>query len=308
MGPTQQKHVGITGASGLIGRALCIALAEKQIPVVAWTREPDKFLAQLPTHLQSRITCLPYTLDAELQLPKSIELSAVVHAACELTHPLLSERKRINLSGTQKLFQSDAASRVGRWIFLSSMSAHDGALSAYGQSKREIEKLFLAQANAIVVRPGLVLAPSGVFARILESLRRIPVAPIFWGGTQPIQTIPLESLVAALITLLTTVDLPERWAREWNLAHEASLTLRDLYQTIARAIKRRLWLVPIPGELALRSLRALESIGALLGLRLSIGSEQLLGLKAMRHWETATSLQKLQLSVPSLEEWLKKRG
>lgn len=300
MGSTQTA-VGITGASGLIGRSLAIALAENGTPVIAWTRAPDSLHSTLPLHLRQLITCIPYQLGEMLRVPGSLQVDTIVHAAADLSSLPLSSRDQNNISGARSLLSDSRAGEIKRWIFLSSFSAHAEALSHYGRSKFEIEKLFLAHPNGLIVRPGLVLGRTGVYAKISRALRGIPIAPLFWHGKQPVQTIPLETLVSALIKLVQARELP---FREWNLAHPTPLTLAEFYREIGNALGRKIRFLRLPGDLVLAALRFFGQ----LGIAPTLGSEQLLGLKASRVWLTQPSLAALNVDMPSLGEWLRSQN
>ena len=64
------------------------------------------------------------------------------------------------MEGTRALLDEAKARGVGRIVFLSSQSAHEDAVSAYGRTKLEAERLIRDSGVAhAILRPGLVFGP-----------------------------------------------------------------------------------------------------------------------------------------------------
>ena len=57
------------------------------------------------------------------------------------------------------------------------------------------------QAPAEAEHVGVIVGPGGVYARMLLSLQRAPLVPVFYGGSQPVQPVGLEELVEALVRI-----------------------------------------------------------------------------------------------------------
>jgi nucleoside-diphosphate-sugar epimerase len=87
-------------------------------------------------------------------------------------------------------------------------------------------------------------------SRLLRFLRRWPLFPVC--GNALWQPIYVADLAQALIAAL---DSPSSIGKAYNLAGAAPLTFEDLVRTAARAVGRRVLLVPVPLESAVLGAR-----------------------------------------------------
>ncbi len=165
------------------------------------------------------------------------------HVVIHCAHDFNPGARERNIRGTKAWMETAAALGVRRQIFLSSHAARADAASEYGQTKFEIERLFLDRGHT-VLRPGLVTGAGGLYQRQRTALLRTPLAPMLGHGTQPVATISLEDFLAA-----ATVALEEGRAGAFNLFYEPMPDYRQFVSGI-RAGKRTFFL-PIPVGLAL---------------------------------------------------------
>src|SRR5262249_28225070 len=86
-----------------------------------------------------------------------------------------------------------------RFCFISSISAPEEASSRYGREKFAIEKMM---AGHLIVRPGFILGPGGVFQRLVRSIASLPILPLFYGGDLPIHTVHVEDVARGVIGLV----------------------------------------------------------------------------------------------------------
>ena len=157
------KTVLITGASGFIGSALVRAFSEKGWRVVGAGRTQPP---ELPDGVEWRTYDLAWT-----SLPDDFleGVDAVVHGA--MMKQSADERSfDINVAAGKMLLDRAHQRDITRVAFLSSLAAHEGALSQYGKQKYVLERHF-DQRGALVVRPGLVLGNGGLFASMRDYLR-----------------------------------------------------------------------------------------------------------------------------------------
>ena len=126
----------------------------------------------------------------------------------------------------------------------------------------------------------------------MSLVRRLPAIPVFHPGSG-IQTIHIDDLCAAIANAL---DLGI--AGSFAIAHPKPVLIRDFYRIIAKSVGRDPVLVPMPGDLC----RWILSIPERFGVSLPITSENLLGLKYARPFETAQDLRTLGVAVRSFEE------
>lgn len=271
--------IAITGASGLLGAALCARFAASGWRVRALSRTPPD---SLPPHTTHHLCDLPGTIDES-----AFEgAHAVIHAAYSMRSRSRDEDRRTNVDGSARVLRLARLAHA-RFVFVSSVSAHDGAKGFYGQSKLAVERT-LDPARDLIIRPGLILAShAGLFARMRRTIGSTGLAPLFGGGHQIIQTIHLDDLTLAFQRALT-LDL----TGTLTVCEPAGLTIRDLFLLTARLEHRPLRVIPLPFGPAILALRLAEA----LGLRLPVSADNLLGLRSMRAADPVDSLRRLGLS------------
>ncbi|MDE2481555.1 MAG: hypothetical protein KGN02_05160 [bacterium] len=250
------RVVGVTGATGFIGSSLLAAFLERGWGAVAFGRRA------LPDGAARGITARPYVLGDDA--PDLTGLDLLVHCAYD--------PQADNVAAAAALVRRARAEGVPRVLFVSSLSAQTDAGSAYGREKAACERSFDA-ARDLIVRPGLVIGNGGLFARMRDSLRRMPLAPVVDGGRQPVYGIGIDDLAGAI------VELVEAGAcGSYVLASPEPLALRELLRAIARGVGRGIVLVPVPYALLL----ACAAIVERLRLPLDLGVERVRSLRNLR--------------------------
>jgi len=292
--PERPLTIAVTGATGLVGRALCAALATRGHQVRALARRADDPLRALP-NVRLFDCDLPDRVDADALRGAD----AVVHCAYTTRFRTRREAERVNEDGTRRLLDASRAAGVPRFVFVSTTSAHADAQSYYGQSKFRLEAA-LDPSRDLVIRPGLVVSRDGGLFHRLTGGDAPPttapwLVPLFGGGAQPMQTIALDDLCAGFAAAL---EGGSRGAL--TLASPERLSLREFFAAVAAYRRRRVRFVNLPTGLALLGFRAVES----LRVPLPVSSENLLGLLSLRYWDSTADLQHLGLRVRALRETL----
>ena len=145
--------LAITGATGFVGQALLDAAGRAGTPVRALTRRPQeqrKGVEWVEGGLSDK--------DALARLTKGS--TAVIHVAGLTNTPDLRQFEQANVAGTLALLDTAREAGVGRLVFVSSLSAREPALSAYGASKARAEDHVTASGlDWSVVRPPAVYGP-----------------------------------------------------------------------------------------------------------------------------------------------------
>ncbi|WP_300529094.1 NAD-dependent epimerase/dehydratase family protein [Maricaulis sp.] len=181
------KHLIVTGASGLIGRAVLREAERRGLPVTAWARRrPEGWSGAYQA----------YDLAGE---PAAIDQPAtILHLAADISNKLSAD---VEYRALDKLVEAE---NLDELIFVSSLSAINPA-SEYGERKAALEARTLA-AGGRVVRPGLVTSriAQGAFGFFDTVAARLPIS-IGIGGAQ-VQPISLESLARRLVDLTQTGD------------------------------------------------------------------------------------------------------
>jgi NADH dehydrogenase len=276
--------VAVTGAGGFLGRPLCTHLAARGFEVRALVRDPAAFGRAVPDVRAGRCL-LPDEIDEEILSGADV----VVHAAWATRETDSERARRANEDGTRR-----AGARV---LFVSSIAARPDAPSHYGRSKYAMEQLTDGPRD-VVVRPGLVLAPSGqgLFQQLRGLAARLHVVPLFGGGRQPLQTVHIDDVCEAAarvierqITGIVAVAEPD------------PVDLGTFLRLMTREMGVRCLFVPLPLPPILALVRAIERLGVAFPLR----SESLLGMQGMQRVPVADSLAQLGMEVRSAAESLR---
>lgn len=162
--------LAITGATGFVGQALLDRAADAGIPVRALARK-----AQKP---RDGVEWIAGDLDAAEQLRTLVRgAEAVVHVAGVVNDAAQFERG--NVLGTLNVIEAAKAEGVQRFIHVSSLSAREPDLSAYGASKARAEKLVMASGlDWTIVRPPGIYGPRDVDYFEMFRLARWGVMPV----------------------------------------------------------------------------------------------------------------------------------
>lgn len=271
----------VTGASGFLGKALCTALSRAGHQPVALSRRRLSFFddAAIPWfHCD-----LPDTLDPRAFTPAP---DSLVHCAYSTRYRSEREASRTNLEGSRSVLEAFRRSGGGQFVFISSVAAHTEAASLYGRMKLQTES-YMDLGRDTILRPGLIIGNGGIFLRISETVRRLGVAPLFYGGEQQFQTIWLEDLCNAIVAVIG-----RQITGRFVVASPELVSIRKLYSDIADTQGGRVRFIRLPGAGTLLLLKAAER----LGVTLPVTSENLLGLKAARTFDVATDLAALGIS------------
>lgn len=272
--------IGITGARGFIGANLVEHFAARGLPVRAFVRAPA-------AATRAGVTEHRFVLPDGIEERDFEELPAIVHGAFVEYGPEHRDADRVNRAGAERLIA--IARRHGtRIVFLSTLSAHEGARSHYGRSKLELEAMFDPTRDC-VLRLGLVLGNGGLFGSMVELIRGARVIPLAGGGRQPIQTLWMGDLLQAIEHVVER-EIAGRYA----LAAPEVHTMRELHETVMRGLGLSRPLVPVPLGLIELGAVALE----VLRVPFPIRRENVLGLRALRAFDTTADLRALGIERP----------
>lgn len=258
------KTVAVTGATGLLGRYLCDFFYTKGWHVNALVRDVSKY-----PFSKKGINVFKCVLPDIVDLKSLESADVLVHCAYMTRFTNLEEAKRVNEEGTVRLIDVARTVGVEKVVFISSRSARPDAQSYYGQSKYRLEAI-MDLSKDLIIRPGLILASDGgLFHRIVNQVKRLPVIPVFGGGGQKLKTIHIEDMCKVI-----------EWALEENVcglvtaAESEGITMRELLRAVLEQLGQRKMIVSIPGKPAVVLLQILEA----LKIKLPVSSENLRGL------------------------------
>jgi nucleoside-diphosphate-sugar epimerase len=276
--------IAITGASGFIGKSLLHYFSSKGWNVRALQRNPAKSSGKISYHAYE----LPDRFDEKI-----LEgVDVLIHCAVQHYTPSSKNTDTINEKGAETLIR--LCRKTGtRLVFLSTLSAHEQAQSHYGQNKLKLEGMF-DLAKDLVLKLGLVVGHTGgLFHTIYESIKKTNVVPLVGGGKQPVQTIAIDDLCRIIAS-----GISNHMSGIYNIAEPDPLPMKELYTLIARQLGKEPKFVPVPAFLLLIACHMAE----LIGVKLPISSENVLGLKQLKSFDTAADLKKFGIRVKPFKE------
>jgi nucleoside-diphosphate-sugar epimerase len=290
--PIKKITVAITGANGFVGTALCQHFVKTGKNVVALVREPKEH--KNTPDLQFRA----YDLTKPVG-PDTLEgVDYLIHAAFVKQTAGSGNAISINVDGTKRLLAAATNSKVKKIVFISSMSAHNSAESAYGLQKLQIEQLIDVRKDAIV-RPGLIIGNGGIVKDMCGIMRQKHIVPIIKKGRQPLQIVYLSDLVKSIDIIISN-----NHSGKFTVATTKVYTYMEFYKALRKQLNTWVLFIPIP----LNLLIFLLNLISWLGLKTGINKDNALGLKNLRAANTADSIKKLGISLTHLEDALDKAG
>lgn len=236
--------IALTGATGFVGQAVLDEAKRRGTAIRALTRR------QQPS--RERLTWVRGDLTDHAALADLVRGSeAVIHVAGLTNAPDPAAFHAANVEGTAAVVAAMKAAKVKRLIFVSSLSAREPGLSAYGASKAEAERLVEAsELDWTIIRPPGVYGPRDVdYLEMFRTARRgfIPLPP---RGASSI--IHVEDLARLLLDL---VDAPPALVRnrmfEPDDGREGGWAHAELAQAIGAAVGTRVFAPHLPKSLML---------------------------------------------------------
>jgi nucleoside-diphosphate-sugar epimerase len=145
--------IALTGATGFVGQALLDRAAQ--------AGEEVRALARRAQAERAGVTWVAGDLADKAALARLVDgADAVIHLAGVVNAPDPGGFEAGNVAGTLNLVEAALAARVARFVHVSSLSAREPGLSAYGASKRRGEKIVMASPlDWTVVRPPAIYGP-----------------------------------------------------------------------------------------------------------------------------------------------------
>ena len=237
-------RVLVTGGTGLIGAATVDALQGRGHEVRLLSRHAHDDAERWPGHVETR--------DGDVANPASLRgvaegCGAVIHIA-GIVSADAADMERVNVSGTKHLLHEATASRVPRFILVSSLGAERGT-SSYQRTKIEAENAVRAwNGGWVIMRAGNVYGPGDhVVSLLLQMLRTLPAMPVIGGSSLEFQPIWMDDLGAALAAAVDG-DGIERATLE--LAGPDVTTIDDILDRLERMTGKTRPRVSVPAGIA----------------------------------------------------------
>lgn len=255
----------VTGATGLLGRAVCWELGRRKIRHRALVRPTsDRALLE-------GAGAYTWMIEGDLLRPETLAaagdgVATVLHLAGLVRSGDAEACRALHVGGTRALL---AATDGARMVALSSDTVLRAHLGGYAQSKAEMESLLGTAAiegdgrEVIVLRPPMMLGPGSPHLATLEKAARMPVVPLPDGFARraPVHVHDVAGAVVA------AMELPRnRWgegALVLDLPGGQEASFGEVVATLAEVRGwRRPTVVDMPAPLSAGAMRMLGRLGA----------------------------------------------
>jgi len=232
------KTLAMTGCTGFVGSATLEAALGAGHAVRALTRR------DMPA--REGVEWVRGTLLDEASLADLCKGSdAVIHIAALTNTPDPNDFEAANVTGTQAMIAAAKAAGVRRFVFVSSLSAREPKLSAYGASKAKAEGLVEASGlDWTIVRPPAVYGPRDTDMFELFRSARMGAVPLPPGGGASL--IHVQDLAELLVALADT-SVPKRLFQrvfEPDDGRQGGWSHKEMAQAIGRAVGRNAVFAP----------------------------------------------------------------
>ncbi|HEX5999966.1 MAG TPA: DUF1731 domain-containing protein [Hyphomicrobiaceae bacterium] len=257
----------ITGATGVIGRALTQTLLSQSAEVRVITRRPHRVLQAFEAY-RGRVLAFEWHPRTEPFPPEALEgVERVIHLMGEPIHAAATRQARQRVEASRRIATRRLAEALGRQkvhlIVASSASVYgfgagppvtESSALARPKSKlalslvgceEEAEQIAAGGSTVTAVRLGLVITPGG----FPDPLRQLHAAGLTWRTPHPDAVLPVIDLQDA-VALLAWLARARRVAGPVHAVTPEPLRSADLKALLEEATPRRVR-VPLP-RLALR--------------------------------------------------------
>lgn len=261
-------QVAITGATGLVGQALCSTLSPHDFLIRAIVRstkiqlKPSNFEIAPIGEINGQTDWFNALKDVDCV----VHCAARAHVMDETEAVSLAAYRAVNVDGTRRLAGQAVESGVKRLVYLSSIKVNGEQTStgvgftasdfakpedSYGISKWEAEQALLEIAastglEVVIIRPPLVYGPGvkGNFHSMLKWLSRgipLPLGAIY----------NMRSLVGIdnlLDLIITCIDHPAAANQTFLVRDGEDLSTTDLLHRLGKALHKPARLLPVPAS------------------------------------------------------------
>jgi nucleoside-diphosphate-sugar epimerase len=274
----------ITGANGFIGNYLGDYFSRRGYVITA-------FVHTQPTNRKMDIIYHNFDLNQPVDQSELAGCDIVIHCAY-IKSGDNARANEINYDGTRNLYKKTKIASIKKFIFISSLSAHERAISQYGRMKFKIESM-LDPTIDLILKPGLVIGRGGLFEVIAGYFQRSVVIPLVDGGRNQIQCIALDDLAKCI-----EVAIQKEITGNYTLAAKDPVTLRDIYLLISKKMNKKIIPLSVPYWLVNLGFFVLDS----LRIKTPITRERLLGLKQNRIWDVSEAARVFGIEFKSCQQ------
>ncbi|MDL2352220.1 MAG: NAD(P)-dependent oxidoreductase [Pseudomonadota bacterium] len=241
--------LAVTGATGFVGQALLDRAVAAGVYVRALARKP-----QSP---RAGIEWIAGDLDDRAALAALLDgAEAVIHIAGVVNAPDSAHFEAANVNGTLNVIEACLACGVQRLVHVSSLSAREPELSAYGASKARAEKLVRASGlDWTIVRPPGIYGPRDVDYFEMFRLAKWGIMPVPPRDGRA-SIIHVDDLARLLLALVPGGEEVSHQVFEPDDGHKHGWSHYELARAVGWAMGRRPWVVHLGRKSLERAARA----------------------------------------------------
>jgi NADH dehydrogenase len=245
----------LTGATGLVGRAVLRRLTAAGEPVRCLVRDPRRLGAD---RVRVQIAL------GDLADPPSFRnamrgVRTVVHLAQAIRDQRSGSIEELNGIATWRMVQAAERAGVEHFVFTSALGATSHDRTRFLRAKALAEGAVLgSDLRHTILAPSIVYAPGDTFTTLLERLAIVlPVMPVSGRGQAIFQPIWAEDVADCIVAAL---KLPADGGRRYELAGPQTLSHQQIVELVLRAAGRSRPTVNVPTPLISRGLRLVEAL------------------------------------------------
>ncbi len=239
----------VTGANGVLGKALIRRLAETAPPAAQGVRALVRGPAQAAVLDGLPVKVLQVDYGDASSLTDALKgVATVIHLAGALQPRRGEQLDDANVATTRSAVAAAQTAGVRRFVYLSAPGAELASPNRYLRSKARAESsIRRAGFEAVVFRVPMVLGPGTPSTRTLLHLAGKRVVPLVRGGRVRIQPVGLADVVGAIQWAMAVESPP---VRVLDLVGPETLTYVELLRRAAERAGRRPLVLGVPGWLA----------------------------------------------------------
>jgi NADH dehydrogenase len=245
----------LTGATGLVGRAVLRRLTATGEPVRCLVRDPRRLG---PDRVRVQIAL------GDLADPPSFRnalrgVRTVVHLAAAIRDEPTGSIEELNGIATWRMVHAAERAGVEHFLFTSALGATSHDRTRFLRAKALAERAVRdSDVRHTILAPSIVYAPGDMFMTLVERASLVlPVFPVSGRGQALYQPIWADDVADCILAALA---LPADGARRIELAGPQTLSHQQIVELMLRAAGRPRPTFNVPTPVVSRVLRAVEAL------------------------------------------------
>jgi NADH dehydrogenase len=261
----------LTGATGLVGRALLARLTAARIPVRCLVRDPRGLG---PERVRVQIAL------GDLADPPSFRnalrgVETVVHLAASIRDQSEGSIEELNGIATWRLVEAASRAGVQRFVFFSTLGASTHHRTRFHRAKALAERAVReADLESVIFAPSIIYAPGDPWLTLLSRLALLPVMPVSGRGRAVYQPIWADDVADCVMAAIAGSGAPDPAqgglpglgngvagdGLRYELAGPETLSHDAIVRLALRSFGRSRPLIHVPTPIVSRTLRAVEAV------------------------------------------------